>query len=385
MITKENYKEKMKQLRQMKIVLPPHLEEAVIFTNTATYGGTDWEGYNSSPHIKETIDEFFELLNRHLDDMRIELPETGKTKKTTSNPVEKLEPEEIKFIRQYLSMDGEIISTNNLKDFYEKIKSAIVKKRVRKTSKWAKEVMLVQNSVVEIYNSAKTKSALVIAPRELVIKLRSALNKYYDRKEKGLSGTLDNGKGEIKIVNSLDFANQEFKTIGFSGKWHSFFGDPAPGFTAMVYALPKKGKSYFAVDFAAYLAKNFGRVLYVAREEGLDATLKKKVTDMKATHPNLDYADGLPENLSLYGFIFLDSVTKLNLSPKDLEMLEKKNPGKSFIYIHQSTKNGNFRGVNDYQHDVDMVVNFPEEGFAVQTGRYNQGGEMYIFEQPERS
>jgi hypothetical protein len=73
-------------------------------------------------------------------------------------------------------------------------------------------------------------------------------------------------------------------------------------------------------------------------------------------------------------------VTKLGLSPKDLENLEKENPGKSFIYVHQSTKGGNFRGSNDYQHDVDMVVNFPEKGHAVQFGRYNQGGEMWIFD-----
>lgn len=43
-------------------------------------------------------------------------------------------------------------------------------------------------------------------------------------------------------------------------------------------------------------------------------------------------------------------------------------------------KDGNFRGKNEFQHDVDVVIEVPEQGKAVQFGRYNQGGEMNIFE-----
>jgi predicted transcriptional regulator len=194
---------------------------------------------------------------------------------------------------------------------------------------------------------------------------------------KGIDETPQNGN---KIMSSMDFADMKFNSIGFEGKWRDLMGDPAPGFTAMVFGKPKTGKSYLCVEFAGYLARNHGKVLYVAREEGLDATLQIKLNDKNVKHPNLFVSDFLPEGLSEYDFIFLDSVNKLGLSSSDLDMLRKKNPGKSFIFIFQTTKDGNFRGKNEFQHDVDVVIEVAEKGKAIQSGRYNQGGEMSIFE-----
>lgn len=91
-------------------------------------------------------------------------------------------------------------------------------------------------------------------------------------------------------------------------------------------------------------------------------------------------SDYLPEDLSKYQFIILDSVNKLGLSPQDLEKLKRNNPGKSFIFIFQRTKDGKFKGANSYQHDVDVVIEVPERGKATQFVRFNQGGEMSIFE-----
>jgi hypothetical protein len=68
------------------------------------------------------------------------------------------------------------------------------------------------------------------------------------------------------------------------------------------------------------------------------------------------------------------------LSPSDLSNLKLSNPNKSFIFIFQTTKDGRFRGANSFQHDVDVVIEIPEKGKAVQFGRFNQGGEMEIFE-----
>ena len=78
--------------------------------------------------------------------------------------------------------------------------------------------------------------------------------------------------------------------------------------------------------------------------------------------------------------MFLDPINKLGLSPQDLEKLKRGNPGKSFIFIFQTTKDGKFKGANSYQHDVDVVIEIPEKGKATQFGRFNAGGEMNIFE-----
>ncbi len=88
----------------------------------------------------------------------------------------------------------------------------------------------------------------------------------------------------------------------------------------------------------------------------------------------------LPDSLAAYDYIFLDSVNKLGLSPDDLTRLKAMNPTKSFIFVFQSTKDGNFRGANSFQHDVDVVIEVPEKGKAVQFGRFNQGGEIAIFD-----
>ena len=172
---------------------------------------------------------------------------------------------------------------------------------------------------------------------------------------------------------STDIVQMDFPALGFKGQWLSFIGDPSPGFTAMISGPPKYGKSILAVSFAGYLARNHGTVLYVAREEGIDRTLRDKLEEV--AHPQLLVSENIPGNLSEYQFIFLDSVTKLRLTPADLESLQSRYPGKSFSFIFQSTKAGQARGTRTFEHDMDIVISFPEKGFAVQNGRFNQGGD----------
>jgi len=184
----------------------------------------------------------------------------------------------------------------------------------------------------------------------------------------------------INIMKSTDFMNLRFNTLGFKDKWLAFIGDPSAGFTAMVFGMPKMGKSYLCVDFAGYLARNHGKLLYVSKEEKLDKTLQDKLKDKNVAHDNLTVSDAIPSDLSLYNFVFLDSVNKLRLTPEDLEGLKANNKGISFIYIFQATKGGQFKGNNEFQHDVDVVIEVPELGKATQYGRFNQGGDINIFD-----
>ena len=197
--------------------------------------------------------------------------------------------------------------------------------------------------------------------------------------------SLNGPAGRPAIMNSMDFVGLEFETLGFKGKWLDLIGDPSPNFTAMVFGKPKFGKSYLCVDFAGYLARNHGNVLYVAKEEGLDNTLQMKLREKGVAHSNLTVSSFLPTSLTAYDFIFLDSINRLGLKPEDLQRLRSQNPSKSFIFIFQTTKDGKFRGENTFQHDVDVVIEVPEKGKAVQMGRFNQGGELFFFEQQRSS
>jgi predicted ATP-dependent serine protease len=75
----------------------------------------------------------------------------------------------------------------------------------------------------------------------------------------------------------------------------------------------------------------------------------------------------------------LESVNKLGLSAEDLTALKKRYPHKSFVFIFQTTKDGNFRGANSFQHDVDVVVEVPERVKAVGFGRFSHGGEIEVW------
>ncbi len=296
---------------------------------------------------------------------------------------------EIKFIHMYLNFHDKVLYKNTIGLFIDDLQKAITEKKITKKSPVAKEIMEMQESALKAFNSMRNAKHIMLRP-EVIKKLKGIIEKYenaYDdidesyakekKQKKNLNGL---GNVPVNIMPSKEFTNLHFNTIGFTGKWLDFIGDPAPGFTAMVFGMPKMGKSYLCIDFAGYLARNHGKVLYVAKEEKLDATLQKKLKDKDVAHENLFVSDALPTDLSSYDFIFLDSVNKLGLTAKDLEKIKAQNKGKSFVFIFQATKGGQFKGNNEFQHDVDVVIEIPEKGIATQYGRFNQGGKMGVFD-----
>jgi DNA adenine methylase len=309
---------------------------------------------------------------------------------------------ETQFMRRLLEFHNKVLWRKTFEIFIDDLQKAIREKKITKKSPVAKEIMAIQNAAIAAYNSMKSAKHFVLKPATI-----AHLNKILERHENAffeeedkptlqtkkkptpLSGLRKEPEDQPeslpdnKIMSSIDFAKEKFSSIGFKDKWLDLIGDPSPGFTVMVFGRPKMGKSYLCIDLAGYLARNHGKVLYVAKEEKLDATLQKKLTDKDVAHENLFVSDFLPDDLSEYDFIILDSVNKLDLSPQDLTNLKAKNLGKSFIFIFQTTKEGKFRGANTFQHDVDVVIEIPEQGKAVQFGRFNQGGEMQIFEPSE--
>jgi hypothetical protein len=294
---------------------------------------------------------------------------------------------EIRYIEWFLTFHNKRVKRSEFVELLHELQTDIKEKEIRKTSPLAKQILKIQDTVVELLDQDNNAYNITISD-SLKSEFSNAIKEYRAAKKKSkdddkpksidLSGVPE--KTNVEILSSVEFAKKEFSCLGFTDKWLNFIGDPSPGFTAMVFGKPKMGKSYLCVDFAGYLARHFGKVLYVAKEEKLDATLQKKLKDKDVAHENLFVTDNLPADLSPYNFIILDSVNLLGLSPEDLRKLKANNPGKGFIYVFQTTKAGNFRGANSFQHDVDIVIEVAEKGKAIQFGRFNQGGEMTIFE-----
>jgi hypothetical protein len=272
------------------------------------------------------------------------------------------------FIKKYIKLVGKTGVKQKATLLSKQLLSAVSKGKISKQDKYADKLNNIYKTLNEFLENP-TQKTLEVDEQEL----------------NGLNGIIENcncnltGYEKPALMNSMDFANMQFETIGLSGKWRNLIGDPSPNFSTMVYGKPKMGKSYLCIDFAGHLARHHGNVLYVAKEEGLDFTLQKKLTDKNVLHPNLFVASELPKDLSPYQYIFLDSVNKLGYTAEQLNDLKKRYPYKSFIFIFQTTKNGNFRGSNSFQHDVDVVVEVVEKGKAIGFGRFGQGGSVEVW------
>lgn len=294
----------------------------------------------------------------------------------------------VRFIKQFIGLQEKPITSEKAKTFYNRIVSAIDNKTLSTKDRYFKHIKLIMQALKRFADANGSSDSLDITEAQLsglegvlrecgfVVSGYEYEESYEDENE--LSG-VDSLPPRNTILNSQEVINLKSEKLDFQGKWLDFIGNPSRGFTVMIYGKPKFGKSYLAVEFAGYLARNHGKVLYVAREEGFDDTLKQKLSEKNVAHSNLDVSDYLPENLQGYDFVFLDSVTRLELDPMDLDELERSYPAISFVYLFQTTKGGDSKGSNEFKHNVDVVVEVPEKGRAVQYGRYNQGGELQIF------
>lgn len=275
----------------------------------------------------------------------------------------------VKFVKQYISIHGKSDVKKKAKTLYNRYEKAFNNGDISYNDVRYKEVHAIAQSLVA-YLQDQTETVEI---------KESELHGLM-----GLAGISVNGLNGLEAaptqcISSTKLANMEFETIGLQGKYNKLIGDPSVGFTAMVYGLPKSGKSTLCIDFAHHLAQNHGKVLYVALEEGFGYTLKEKFERLNAIHPNLIISDKIPQNLSQFSFVFIDSVSKAGMTIEQLVKLHKQFPQTAFIFIFHSTKDGNFRGGQGFAHEVDCIIDVAD-GVAKGNGRFGVGGEINVFE-----
>jgi hypothetical protein len=191
------------------------------------------------------------------------------------------------------------------------------------------------------------------------------------------------------IMSAQSLMDYEYPHYQFTGKWQRFIGDPQIGFHAMVYGIPKSGKSILCTQMAQYLSENFGSVLYVAAEEGFSMTLQNKIRDFGLANENLYYANFKDaEQIAQaiqnndFNFVFIDSVNYIKIEPEELEQLKAIKPEISWITIQQATKDGKFRGSQEFAHNCDIVIQV-SQGVASQQGRFHEPSVMRVFPEGE--
>ena len=217
------------------------------------------------------------------------------------------------------------------------------------------------------------------------VKLKTGLSGMTLSNEKAASGPLKEKRtlrGKTKgTVSVRELSGFKYPTYGFTGKWKNLIGDPSIPFSLMFWSKPGMGKSTLTIELAKYMSESFGcKILFLAIEEGLSYTLKDKFIRMHADKADIDIASRLPEGLSDYDVIIIDSVTKMNLKPEEFSLLKRKNPDKTFVLIFQATKGGEFRGSNEWEHEVDVAININENGYAsASKTRFGGSGTIKVF------
>jgi hypothetical protein len=277
----------------------------------------------------------------------------------------------VALLKAYIALNGKRDVKDKAERLFRRIKTSVDQGKITKSDKYA-------DKLNEAYQTLKSyidgDTAMLNINKAQLNGLMGLLGEDLFAQKKSLNGhDEENGM----IVSSGELLAMDFQTIGLKGKYRELIGDPSVGFTAMVYGLPKSGKSTMCLDFANYLASHHGKVLYCAIEEGFGYTLKEKIERLKAHHSNLYITDRVPENLNDFQFVFIDSVSKAGMDVNAIDQLRKMHPDTSFIFIYHTTKEGNFKGVNEHAHEVDVIVQV-DKGKATSTGRFNAGGSMEI-------
>jgi len=151
----------------------------------------------------------------------------------------------------------------------------------------------------------------------------------------------------------------DIKKIPFGEYYGKLLGHPQPGFLMIVHGPPWNGKTFFSVGFAKYLAENFGNVLYATPEQYGSLALQSLLSEVKAgelTQMVLTKKIQDAGDLRRFDFLFIDSATAHRLRTPDIEALREKHPSLCIVVILQSTKDGGFRGGQEWAHDADIKL-----------------------------
>lgn len=173
---------------------------------------------------------------------------------------------------------------------------------------------------------------------------------------------LPNNLETDKISSMQNVANLKFRLLNFTGKWFEFFGQPQTNFFCVIHGMSGEGKTNFSIQFAKYLAENFGNVLYISGEEGFAPTFQKKIKTLGANIPHLYAADIrtgqelLTDIPNKYHFIIIDSLNNMGIDPEVMRAIRNKFKQSGIIAICQSTKDGKMRGSYEIVHDSDIAV-----------------------------
>lgn len=150
-----------------------------------------------------------------------------------------------------------------------------------------------------------------------------------------------------RAYSPREIIKQTHKTLPWSGRWEECFGLPEERATWFISGASAGGKSSFVMQLAHELT-NYGQVLYLSYEEGLNQSFQERLIRFRldkkqgwfrvTTNDTLgDLTERLKKRHSAK-FIIVDSFQLAYWSYPEAEALVKAFPKKSFIFVSQEEK-----------------------------------------------
>ncbi len=327
-------------------------------------------------------------------------------------------PEEIKIMRRFLQLvNKEIYTEEECEKLLKALQKRITDRKIRKTSKWRKDIEYIQHALLKLleaedstlsrnrvarisqtvgeFNRAdaiqllKAFISLLGTPDKIrVIRLMERYRRYDLSSTKlakelheayRIMGDYTEGKiariaptgslslrgvhglgaveGNDGVVSSTMLPHLQFDTLRLESRFEDLLGRPSKPFKLLIHGAPGSGKTTLALKLASSLARhNRLRVLIVSIEEGVGYLAKKRIEALRLQSENLYLSATLPDDLSPYDAVVVDSVTALGKSPAELRDLYAYYPDLSWVLISQNRKDGRARGSLEFEHDVDTTI-----------------------------
>jgi antirestriction protein ArdC len=181
------------------------------------------------------------------------------------------------------------------------------------------------------------------------------------------------------IVDATQLGALQFSKIDLDGPYKQDFLKIYSDTQLMIWGSPGSGKTVYTLKFAQYLAEHKGlNVLYVANEELGRSTFTEKIQEFKIGHANLKFVKSLKDVESAgftvddFDVVFFDSVNSMGLTLEDYRKFSDENPGIIKVLVVQSTKDGDFRGGKDWEHEVDIAGEVKNRKMVLRKNRLDQ-------------
>jgi hypothetical protein len=303
-----------------------------------------------------------------------------------------------KHIRHYNRLNGTRISTTSLQAFHHALKRDIDAKRIDSHVPFGIEIIDIEKRIAKVLAATKKNETLlielkpvslskykmpakkVVAPKK--VKPKKLVKKKQLAKPSPKPVAIPKPKKvETKrlegIVSSDQIKALSFYQLPIDGKYKERFNKLFNDTKMMFWGLPGSGKTVDLLFLADYLKVQMNLdVLFMANEEMNRSTLTEKLNQFQISNQIAFVEDFIElkksgKKLSDYDVVFFDSVQSLGIDLKSFKQLAKDNPGTMLILIVQTTKDGDFKGGKEWEHEVDIAGEYVKRKLVLHKNRYD--------------